>query len=62
MNSRSSVKSDVFIILSIRVFAGWLFDQTQGYRAAILIAAGGNILGVYVAAGLPQRVVGSART
>lgn len=48
--------------LILPVFAGWLFDQTQGYRAAILIAAGGNLLGVYVAAGLPQRVAGAARS
>jgi MFS transporter, OFA family, oxalate/formate antiporter len=47
--------------LILPVFAGWLFDQTQGYRAAILIAAGANVLGVYFAAGLPPRVAGAAR-
>jgi hypothetical protein len=31
-----------------------LFDLTQGYRAAIMIAAGGNALGLLVALGLPR--------
>ena len=47
--------------LILPVLAGWLFDQTQGYRAAILIAAGGNLLGIYFAAGLPARVAEAAR-
>ena len=41
--------------LSLPIFAGWIYDQTQGYHAAILIAAGANVLGVYFAAGLPRR-------
>ena len=36
------------------VVAGRLFDLTQGYGAAVLIAAGGNILGIVVALGLPH--------
>jgi OFA family oxalate/formate antiporter-like MFS transporter len=36
------------------IAAGRLFDQTQGYAVAILIAAGGNALGVLVALGLPD--------
>jgi len=36
------------------IAAGRLFDLTQGYGAAILIAAGGNALGVLVALGLPR--------
>jgi len=36
------------------VIAGRLFDLTQGYGAAVLIAAGGNALGILVALGLPH--------
>ena len=36
------------------IAAGRLFDLTQGYRTAIIIAAGGNALGVLVALGLPR--------
>ena len=37
------------------IVAGRLFDLTQGYGAAVLIAAGGNALGILVALGLPGR-------
>jgi len=37
------------------ITAGRLFDLTQGYGVAILIAAGGNLVGVFVALGLPQQ-------
>ena len=37
------------------VVAGRLFDLTQGYRMAVLIAAGANALGVIVALGLPRQ-------
>jgi OFA family oxalate/formate antiporter-like MFS transporter len=37
------------------ITAGRLFDLTQGYGAAVLIAAGGNALGVLVALGLPRQ-------
>jgi hypothetical protein len=37
------------------VGAGRLFDLTQSYGVAILIAAGGNALGVVVALGLPRQ-------
>ena len=37
------------------IIAGRLFDLTQGYGAAVLIAAGGNVLGILVALGLPGR-------
>ncbi len=37
------------------IVAGRLFDLTQGYGAAVLIAAAGNALGVVLAAGLPGR-------
>ncbi|HMB35055.1 MAG TPA: MFS transporter [Methylomirabilota bacterium] len=36
------------------IAAGRLFDLTQGYRAAVMIAAGGNALGLLVALGLPR--------
>jgi OFA family oxalate/formate antiporter-like MFS transporter len=35
------------------IVAGRLFDLTQGYGTAVLIAGGGNALGILVAAGLP---------
>lgn len=37
------------------VVAGRLFDLTQGYGSAVLIAAGANVLGVLVSLGLPRR-------
>ena len=41
--------------ISLPVLAGWLFDRTQGYGAAVMIAGAGNVLGAIVAAGLPAR-------
>jgi OFA family oxalate/formate antiporter-like MFS transporter len=35
--------------------AGHLFDLTRGYGTAVLIAAGGNVLGVFLALGLPRQ-------
>ncbi len=37
------------------ITAGRLFDLTQGYGLAVLIAAGGNALGIVVALGLPRQ-------
>lgn len=37
------------------ITAGRLFDLTHGYGLAILIAAGGNVLGIVVALGLPHQ-------
>ena len=37
------------------IAAGRLFDLTQSYGTAILIAAGGNALGILVALGLPRQ-------
>jgi len=37
------------------VIAGRLFDLTQGYGSAVLIAAGANALGILVSLGLPRR-------
>jgi hypothetical protein len=36
------------------ITAGRLFDLTQGYGVAVLIAAGGNLAGILVALGLPH--------
>jgi len=45
------------------ITAGYLFDRTHGYGSAILIAAGGNALGILVALGLPhQRTARAAST
>lgn len=41
--------------VGLPVLAGWLFDRTQGYASAVLIAAGVNVLGTLVAIGLPAR-------
>lgn len=41
--------------ISLPVLAGWLFDRTQGYGSAVMIAAAGNVLGAIIAAGLPRR-------
>jgi OFA family oxalate/formate antiporter-like MFS transporter len=40
--------------VSLPVLAGWLFDRTQGYGTAILIAAAGNVLGAAVSLTLPR--------
>jgi MFS family permease len=37
------------------VTAGRLFDLTHGYGTAVLIAAGGNALGILVSLGLPRQ-------
>jgi OFA family oxalate/formate antiporter-like MFS transporter len=39
--------------LTLPVLAGWLYDRTHSYDAAILVAAGVNIAGALVAARLP---------
>jgi MFS transporter, OFA family, oxalate/formate antiporter len=42
------------------IVAGRLFDLTQSYGTAILIAGGGNVLGIVVALGLPSQRTSSA--
>ena len=37
--------------------AGRLFDVTQSYRLAVMISAGGNVVGVLIALGLPRQGV-----
>jgi len=44
--------------VSLPVLAGWLFDRTQGYGAAVMIAAAGNVLGAILSWRLPA---GAAR-
>lgn len=39
--------------VSLPVLAGWLYDLTRGYGAAVLIAAAGNAVGAVIALGLP---------
>ena len=41
--------------ISLPVLAGWLYDRTHGYGAAVLIAAGVNMLGALLALRLPAR-------
>ena len=38
------------------ITAGRLFDVTHGYGVAVLIAGGGNVLGILVALGLPRQL------
>ena len=40
---------------TLPVIAGRLFDLTQGYGTAVIIAAGANLLGIVVAAALPRQ-------
>jgi hypothetical protein len=40
--------------VSLPVVAGWLFDRTQGYHGAMMIAAVGNLLGAMLATSLPR--------
>ncbi|MEK9777349.1 MAG: hypothetical protein VW339_14610, partial [Quisquiliibacterium sp.] len=39
--------------VSLPILAGWIFDQTQGYGMAVMIAAAGNVAGAWLARGLP---------
>jgi MFS family permease len=40
--------------ISLPILAGWLYDRTGGYGAAVLIAGGLNLVAVGVAARLPK--------
>ncbi|MBM3490860.1 MAG: OFA family MFS transporter [Alphaproteobacteria bacterium] len=40
--------------ISLPVIAGWLYDLSGGYRMAVLLAAGGNLIGALVALALPR--------
>jgi MFS family permease len=39
--------------ICLPILAAWLFDRTGAYGAAIVVAAAGNLLGVWTAKGLP---------
>ena len=41
--------------ISLPVVAGWLFDVTGGYRTAVMLAGGGNLLGIAIALTLPRQ-------
>ncbi|MDH4326120.1 MAG: hypothetical protein OEZ09_11750 [Betaproteobacteria bacterium] len=60
VNAFSRVASRIYIAwcaaaICLPLLAGWLYDRTQAYGAAVLIAAGVNVAGVLLAAGLPAR-------
>ncbi len=46
--------------VTLPVLAGHLFDLTGGYRATVMIAGCGNLLGCAIALGLPRRRMGAA--
>ncbi|MCC6213186.1 MAG: hypothetical protein IT513_19265 [Burkholderiales bacterium] len=46
--------------IGLPVIAGLLYDRTQGYGGAVLIAAGVNVLGAFLAIGLPARARATA--
>jgi len=48
--------------IGLPVIAGLLYDRTQGYGGAVLIAAGVNVLGAFLAIGLPARACATAPT
>lgn len=43
-----------FAAVCLPVLAGWLFDRTQGYGAAMLIAAAGNAIGALLGLTMPR--------
>lgn len=57
-NSFGGVASRLYIAwcvaaVTLPILAGWIYDRTQGYGAALLIAGGANLLAVFIAARLP---------
>lgn len=60
LDAFSRVASRIYIAwcaaaICLPLLAGWLYDRTQAYVAAVLIAAGVNVLGVLLATSLPAR-------
>lgn len=59
-NAFGRISSQLYIAwcvaaISLPVLSGWLFDRTQGYGAAVMIAAGGNVLGALLSLSLPRK-------
>ena len=40
--------------VTLPILAGWIYDRTQGYGAALLLAGGANLIAVGIAARLPK--------
>ena len=58
-NAFGSVASRLYIAwcvaaVTLPILAGWIYDRTQGYGAALLIAGGANLIAVGIAARLPK--------
>jgi MFS family permease len=52
-----------FAAITLPMVAGWLFDRSQGYHGAMMLAAAVNLLGATLSMSLPRRAVqGGART
>jgi MFS transporter, OFA family, oxalate/formate antiporter len=48
--------------ITLPMVAGWLFDRSQGYHGAMMLAAGVNLLGAALSMSLPRRAAqGAAR-
>ncbi len=55
LGSRVSSSATRAGAIVLPIIAGRLFDLTQGYGTAVLIAGCGNALGILVALGLPKQ-------
>jgi MFS family permease len=58
-NQFGSVASRLYIAwcvaaVTLPILAGWIYDRTQGYGAALLLAGGANLIAVGIAARLPK--------
>jgi MFS transporter, OFA family, oxalate/formate antiporter len=59
-NLFGSVASRLYIAwcvaaVTLPILAGWIYDRTQGYGVALLLAGGANLAAVFIAVGLPSR-------
>ena len=59
-NAFGRVASQMYIAwcvaaVTLPVIAGWLYDRTQGYHAAMMMAACVNLMGALLATTLPRR-------
>jgi MFS family permease len=58
-NQFGSVASRLYIAwcvaaVTLPILAGWMFDRTQGYGGALLLAGGANLIAIGIAARLPK--------